>query len=148
LELPNPEPEKPGFIRRILGNPVSDRLGQKWPELQREFVKREFDMPREANKTNKIMEMGPIFKWMNPDAYAVTGPFGTVSLNRQLIERDKQNLGDVLTHELAHIGQGKKGFLRQIYEPSQVENEAINREAMRYRPRDIILPVEQKKGLK
>lgn len=153
-DLPNPTENQRkvntqpslGLLRKIFGGPMSESMQSEWPELQREFVKREFDMPQEAAATNRMFRMGPVMKWLNPDAYAVTGPLGTIALNRELIEKDKQNLGDVLTHELTHIGQGKRGFLRNIYEPSVVENEAINREALRYRPRDVNLPVE--KGIK
>lgn len=128
---PNDINPSPSLLRKILGNPVSEGLGNQWPELRQSFAGRELEMPRESAKVTNIGMMGPFSRWMNPDAYAVTGPFGTVRLNRALIDKDKQNIDDVLVHELAHVGQGKKGFLRQMYNPSAVENEAINKEAMR-----------------
>lgn len=122
---------RPSIIRRIFGGPLSESTAQNWPQLQQQWAGREIEMPEETARVNRIINAGPLFRYFNPDAYAVTGPFGTVALNRPLIEKEGQDLGDVLTHELAHIGQGKKGFLRKFYEPSKVEEEAINREAMR-----------------
>ena len=121
----------PRLLRRILGEPVSGSLEKEWPELKSAFAGREIEMPGESEKVNWIKQMGPIMKMLNPDAYAATNPFGVISVNKGLIEKDKQNLDDVLVHELAHIGQGKKGFLRKFFEPSRVEGEAINREGMR-----------------
>jgi hypothetical protein len=132
----------PGLFRRLMGGRVmSDSLSQQWPELQKEFVNREFDMPQEAAKTNRLMQMGPIMRWLHPDAYAVTGPLGTVALNRNLIEKEGQHLGDVLTHELTHVGQGRRGFLKNFYNPTEVEREAIDKEAMMKKDRrDVYLP--------
>lgn len=135
----------PGILRRLLGNVMSDSMGQEWPELASNWASLEQRMPNETAKTNRVMNMGPLMKWMNPDAYAVTGPLGTIALNRGLIDKDKQNLNDVLTHELAHVRQGKKGFLRNIINPSRVENEAIDFEAMhsKPKPKDTNLPLIQ-----
>lgn len=132
----------PSLIRRILGNPVQDK---NWPELEASFAGREIEMPAEANKVNRIINMGPFSRWRNPDAYAVTGPFGTIALNRKLIEKDNQNLDDVLVHELAHVGQGKSGFLRKFFNSSDIEQEAINREALRNVRREDIPLTENKK---
>lgn len=121
----------PTLMRRIFGGPISKSTAKEWPELEATFAGREIEMPSEAAKVNRIIEMGPLTRWMNPDAYAITGPFGTVALNREMIEKEKQDLPDVLVHELAHIGQGKKGFLRKFLNPSDVESEAINREVFR-----------------
>lgn len=120
---------------------MAESTKQDWPELNTEWASREVDMPNETSATSRVMPMGSLFKKMNPDAYAVTGPLGTIALNRELIEKDKQNLGDVLTHELTHVKQGKKGFLRQLSGDSEVESEAINREAMRkVNKNDVDLP--------
>jgi len=143
------QPPKQSLIRRLLGlNPLPESLSQKWPELQRQWVGQEMEYPNEAARVNRIMEAGPIFKMLNPDAYAVTGPFGTISLNRELIEKDKQDLGNVLAHELGHVEQGKKGFLRQFYDRDKLEEGAINKESFRpRRTKDILLraPIEEPK---
>lgn len=134
----------PSLMQRLMGGVMSDSLSQEWPQLAQSWAGREMAMPNETAKTNRVMTMGPLMKWLNPDAYAVTGPLGTIALNRGLIEKDNQNLNDVLTHELTHVKQGKKGFLRNFYEPSRVEDEAINYEAMHSHPmpKDINLPLE------
>ena len=131
-------------MQRLFGGVMSDSTSQQWPELAKEWAGAEMRHPDLTNKTNRVMNMGRLFKWLNPDAYAATGPFGTIALNRELIEKDKQNLSDVLTHELAHVGQGGYGFLRNFFQPSTVENEAIDFEARHARPksRDINLPVQ------
>lgn len=134
------------LIRRLFGlDAMSPATAEGWPELQRAWASHEMQRPEETGRTNRVFNMGPLSKFFLPQAYAVTGPFGTIGLNRELIDKDKQSVDDVLAHELAHIKQGKRGFLRNYYEPTAVENEAINAEAMRYRPRDINLPVEKKK---
>jgi hypothetical protein len=128
-------------MQKILGGPMSDSTARDWPALQQSMAGRQVEMPNESAKMGHVMPMGPISKMMYPDAYGVTGPLGTVSLNRELIERDNQNLDDVLSHELHHVGQGPMGLLRQMYGDPNVENSAINREAMRnVRREDIPLP--------
>lgn len=131
---------RPSLIRRILGSGADS---QNWPELENEFARMERQFPNEAAKA-RIIPMGPLQRMRTPDAYAATGPLGTIALNRDLIEKEKQNLGDVLSHELAHVGQGGGGFLRGMYDLQSVENEAVNKEAMRVMPkkRDIYLRPE------
>lgn len=125
---------------------MSDKTAKDWPELENAVAGRQIEMPNESAKVNRIMEMGPIFKYFHPDAYAVTGPMGTISMNKQLIKNDKQDVNDVLAHELTHVGQGKSGFLRKFYEPNAVEDEAVNRESMRnVQKGDIFLHPERKK---
>lgn len=114
-----------------MGGVMSDSTAQQWPDLEKAVAGRQIEMPEESAKVNRVMSMGPLFKMLNPDAYAVTGPFKTIALNKDLIEHDKQDVNDVLAHELAHVGQGSRGFLRKFTEPDAVENEAVNREALR-----------------
>jgi len=126
----------------MLGGPMSESTAQSWPALEASLAGRQNEMPNEAGKLNYLSTMGPLSKMMYPDAYAVTGPMGSVMMNRELIEKDKQNVDDVLAHELTHVGQGKMGFLRKFYQPDKVENEAIDREAMRnVRREDVNLPM-------
>jgi hypothetical protein len=120
---------------------MSESTAKEWPALEASMAGRQNEMPVESAKLGRVMPMGMLSKLMYPDAYAVTGPLGTVAMNRELIEKDKQNIDDVLAHELAHVGQGKMGFMRKFYEPDKVENEAIDREALRnVRREDINLP--------
>lgn len=121
------------LIKKIVGGPVSDNQARRWPALAGSFATQSAQMPREASKTNHVGEMGPIFRALNPTAYAATGPFGTIKLNRELIERENQDIGDVLTHEMAHVGQGPMGWLKNAFgiDSDKLEHEAINKEALR-----------------
>lgn len=146
LKNENPKPRKQdmpstSILQRVFGGPMSESTAREWPALEASLAGRQNEMPNETAKLGRVMPMGMLSKMMYPDAYAVTGPMGTVAMNRELIEKDKQNIDDVLAHELAHVGQGKMGFLRKFYEPNAVENEAIDREALRnVRREDIRLP--------
>lgn len=145
-QLANPSPS---LLRRILGGPMSEKTKRNWPELEAKWAGREIEMPRESTMTGRVRLMNILERAFNPDAYAKTTMFGNILLNRPEIEGHGQDLSDVLVHELAHIGQGKKGFLRKFYEPSKVEEEAINREAMRkVRRTDIPLYPEWKMNRK
>jgi hypothetical protein len=129
------------ILQRVFGGPMSESTAKEWPALEASMAGRQNEMPVESAKLGRVMPMGMLSKLMYPDAYAVTGPMGTVAMNRELIEKDKQNIDDVLAHELTHVGQGKMGFMRKFYEPDKVENEAIDREALRnVRREDINLP--------
>lgn len=135
------DPPTLSLLQRVFGGPMSESTAKEWPALEASMAGRQNEMPVESAKLGRVMPMGFLSKMMYPDAYAVTGPMGTVAMNRELIEKDKQNIDDVLSHELAHVGQGKMGFLRKFYEPNKVENEAIDREALRnVRREDIPLP--------
>lgn len=132
-ENPKPRKETPStsILQRVFGGPMSESAAKAWPALEASVAGRQVEMPNESAKVGRVMPMGMLSKLMYPDAYAVTGPMGTIAMNRELIEKDKQNIDDVLAHELAHVGQGKMGFLRKFYEPNKVEDEAVNREALR-----------------
>lgn len=119
----------PSIIQKLLGGPIN--IARNWPELEQSLAGRQVEMPNESAKLNLVSEMGPFSRWRYPDASAVTGPFGNIALNRKLIEKEGQNIDDVLVHELTHVGQGKKGFLRKFFNPSAVEEEAVNKEGLR-----------------
>lgn len=121
----------PSFLRRIIGEPLSAKTAQGWPELEKSWAGRQIEMPNESAKVTNIGEMGMLSKLRYPNAYAATGPFGTVKLNRELIDREKADIDDVLVHELAHVGQGPMGFVNQLFGSAKPENDAINREAFR-----------------
>jgi hypothetical protein len=123
-----------------MGGVMSDSTAKEWPALSREVANAEINMPAESQATNRVMEMGPLFKYFHPDVYGVAGPLNTIALNRQLIEKDNQDVGDVITHELTHVGQGSSKYFRKTQD---LENEAVNKEAMRpIRRNDIYLRPE------
>lgn len=137
--MPNPNDKQkqgitspsPGLLRRIFGGPMSSGTAKQWPELEQSWAGREIEMPKESTMTNRVRPMNIIERAFNPDAYAKTSIFGNIALNRPMIEGHNQDLSDILVHELAHVGQGKSGFLRRYFNPSEIENEAINREGLR-----------------
>jgi len=122
---------KQSLLRRLFGDPVSDATEQSMPGIRAAWTGRQIERPDLEGSVNSIKPMGIINRWRYPDAYAVTSPFGGISLNKELIQSEGQDLNDVLIHEMTHANQGGGGFLRKFYNPSRDENEAINAEAMR-----------------
>lgn len=131
LDPKPPAAPKPSLLRRIFGDPISAATDRAWPELRGAFAGRQIERPDLEGNVTSVKPMGFFNKWRYPDAYAVTNPFGGIQLNRELIEKDKQDLNDVLIHEMTHAGQGAKGFLRKFYNPNPDEYAAINAEALR-----------------
>lgn len=133
--------QKQSLIRRLFGDPVSDDTEAAIPGIRAAWMARQIERPDLEESVNSIRPMSAWNRYFNPDAYAVTSPFGGIQLNKELIGHDKQDINDVLIHEMTHAKQGKGGFLRKLYNPSSVEDEAINAEAMRkVRKTDINLP--------
>jgi len=126
-----PEPNKQSLLRRIFGDPVSDSTEQQIPGIRASWMGRQVERPDLEGNVTSIKPMSMFNKWRYPDAYAMTSPFGSIQLNNDAITRDKQDMNDVLIHEMTHANQGMGGFLRKLYNPSKDENAAINAEAMR-----------------
>lgn len=146
------------LLQRLLGGVMSKSTEEGWPELATAWAGREVNMPTEAAGTQRVIEMGPVSRMLFKNAYGVTGPFNTIALNRQAIEQDKQNLDDILTHELTHVGQGQregllKKHLKSIattassdYLNRPLEQEAFEAEQSRKAIKgDIFLPRPKKK---
>lgn len=123
--------QKQSLIRRIFGDPVSDDTERAMPGIRAAWSGRQIERPDLEGSVNSIKPMGMLNRWRYPDAYAVTSPFGGIQLNKSLIDKEGQDINDVLIHEMTHAKQGKSGFLRKLYNPNPVENEAINAEALR-----------------
>ena len=133
--------QKQSLIRRVFGDPISESTDKEWPELRGAFAGREIERPDLAGSVTSVKPMGMFNRWRYPDAYAVTNPLGGIQLNKQLIDKEKSDINDILIHEMTHAKQGGGGFLRKLYNPDPVEHEAINAEAMRkVRKTDIHLP--------
>ncbi len=122
---------KPSLLRRIFGDPISEKTTQEWPELAASWAGRQVERPDLEGNVTSIKPMGMWNKWRYPDAYAVTNPLGGIQLNRELIDKEKSNIGDILVHEMTHANQGAGGFLRKFYNPSKDEDAAINAESLR-----------------
>lgn len=122
---------KQSLLRRLFGEPLSEKTGEKWPQLAKSWMGRQVERPDLEGAVTSVGKMGMFNKWRYPDAYAVTNPFGGIQLNRELIEKEKQDVDDILIHEMTHANQGAGGFLRKFYNPSKDEDEAVNAESLR-----------------
>ena len=131
LSTPGITAPSPGILRRILGDPVSNTTANKWPELATAWRGQQNEFPKDAARVSNIGEMGPLSKMIHGDADAITGPFGSIRLNREVMAKNGQDVNDVLAHELTHVGQGPMAFIRKMFGDPTVEGEAINREALR-----------------
>jgi hypothetical protein len=119
-----------GIVPRMFGGVMSNRMATKYPEVEASFAGRSIEFPENAAKVNRIGEMGWLKRKLTGDAYGSTSPLGTIELNMPAIRRDGQDLNDVLSHEMAHAGQGLTGFLKSFYSP-EPEHKAINAEVLR-----------------
>lgn len=137
LPLKNPnEPQitsaSPSLIQRLFGNPVSQSTAQSWPELNTAWQGMKQEYPQDTAQVPRVAEMGMLSKLIHGDADAVTGPFGTIHLNREVIKNKGQDINDVLAHELTHVGQGPmRGLIHKMFGNPEVESQAVNREGMR-----------------
>ena len=152
--MPNQdENPKPSLFRRIFGvKPLSDRDAADWPELAKQWSGREIERPYDTAKTNSVRPMNMIERAILPGAAGVTWPWGSIGLNRKVIEDNGLDLGDTLVHELAHVGQGGGGgLMRKLvnapadimrpYHEKSYEKEAFDAEHNRpVRHFDINLP--------
>lgn len=128
-----------------------------WPELEQKWAGREIEMPKETADTSSVRPMNWYEKnFAAPDSDAITWPWGTIALNKDVITKNKSDLGDVLVHELTHIGQNKVGMLDYLkglyrsntgsYEADPREQEAFAAEAnRRVRRGDISLDKPQRR---
>ncbi len=144
----------PSIIRRLLNSgAVSERTQGQYPELGAAWANMERTMPRETAATHRIAPMGSLGKLLYGNAYAVANPLTrTIGVNRELIAKDKQNLEDILTHELTHIHQKPSivSGLKKLYtapenQPEEIEALEAERKRPRARLKDIYLPPEKKK---
>lgn len=99
---------------------------EEWPELERQWAGRELEMPEETMATRKVRQMNLLERFMQPQAVGITWPWGTIALNRELINPDE--LGDTLVHELTHIGQRRKsGLVKHLKEIMMASPEYLAR---------------------
>jgi hypothetical protein len=144
------------ILKRILGGDMSESVYDDYPELAKEWASAQINMPREAAMVNRVGPMGLISRNTPPykDASGVTGPMGTIAINRKAVTEDK-NLKEVLQHELTHAGakpRGITGFMESKVYPwaeRPEEKEAIAAESkFQRRMSDIYLPSEYDKKKK
>ena len=107
----------PNIMRRVLGIPaMSDDTTTEWPELANAWAGREIELPQEAAATKAVRPMNSFEKFISGDAAGLTWPWKTIAVNRDVVENEGMDLGDVLAHELIHVGQNSLGgLLRNAY---------------------------------
>ena len=104
------------LLRKVFGDPLSQRNAEQWPELATSWAGRQVEMPNEAAKVNKLRPMNFIEKAILPGAAGVTWPWGTIALNQNEIKNNGLDLGDTLAHEVKHASQNTVGgFLKKLY---------------------------------
>lgn len=130
---------------------LSEKTIREWPELDREVAHMtNVEQPDLMRRTKKIRPMNWYEKFALKGADAITWPWGTIAMNKDAMKKNNSNLGDVLAHELTHIGQksGILGNMRRMLPgaPSYLarpdEQEAFQAENERYKhmaTRDIHL---------
>ena len=90
---------------------ISESVYDDYPELAKEWASAQINMPREAAMVKRIGTMGPFSRNVPPykNASGVTGPMGTIAINRKAVTEDK-NLKEVLQHELTHVGAPSRSW--------------------------------------
>ena len=120
-------------------------------DYQSKLATAQIQMPRESAGA-KVQPMNAMERFLLPEnVAAVTWPWGRIGMHQGRIEGAGLDPGDVMAHELTHIGQQQKeGALRtmlraltsnQEYLARPHEQEALQAEVMRpVRRTDINLP--------
>ena len=121
---------------------IDPRIKTSWDKMEREY-------PNETTRTNRVMQMGPIMKFLTGNAHGAVTPFGTMHINA-----DTPDMDNTIAHELRHIGQGaNKSVLQRSY-GQHMNNSALEHDAYEeeYRRglrkknfgRDVNLPNEKR----
>lgn len=138
----------PSLWAKLTGGAMSKSMDD-WPAAQTAWANEQI---RQPNITNAVGTVRPMNwyerKFAAPGADAIQWPWGTIAMNRQNIEANKSDVGDVLVHELKHVEQGPSlmRYLRNTiggkdYLARPEEQEAFQAEAERnVRRGDIQLP--------
>ena len=147
----------PNKMRQLYNkSAMSEQDTKDYPDLANAWAGREIEMPAEAAATKSVRPMNWLEKnTVGRDAAGLTWPWGTIAINPEVAKENKLNLGEVLAHELVHVGQYSNplNILRNAYnkytknygsEPSEVE--AFDFTARRpVRTKDINLDAKPKR---
>lgn len=123
------------LLRRLFGHNPNTIPEEQWPGMAKAWEEVQAENPN-AGQVNQIEQMGFLGKLFTPEGTTgFTGPFGGVHLDKEAIEASGANLGDVLTHETSHAGQGVLGWLKSKFGTdsmkNQLEHDPINMESAR-----------------
>lgn len=112
-------PPSPNVARKLWNSSaMSEDVTKQYPDLASAWAGREIEMPAEAAATRNVRPMNWIEnKFSGDDTVAMTWPWGTIAINPDRAKQQKQNLGEVLAHELVHVGQNSNpmNLLRNAY---------------------------------
>lgn len=135
------------FVPRSSAKPMPDNayLGK--------LATAQIEMPKQAEAAN-IQPMNWLEARLLPGAAAVTWPWGRIGMHEGRITQSGLDPGDVMAHELTHIGQTQRdGMIRAMlksmtgpkdYLARPYEQEALQAEAQRpVRRSDIHLPIRE-----
>lgn len=110
---------KPNRMRQLYNrSAMSEQDTKDYPELASAWAGREIEMPDEAAATKSVRPMNWLERnTVGADAAGLTWPWGTIAINPDVVKRDKMDLGEVLAHELVHVGQYSNplNILRNAY---------------------------------
>lgn len=104
---------------------LSESAERDFPEMATAWAGRNIERPIESAQTGAIRPMNFLERALLPRAQGYTSPWGTIAYNKGMLQGQKADLGDFLTHELTHIqqqnrpGGGIMGGLRQLFGPSR-----------------------------
>lgn len=74
----------------------------------------QIERPREAAAAH-VAPMNALERFLRPDALALAWPWGRIAMNQPAIEQSGQDPGDIMAHELVHIGQRQRdGLIRTM----------------------------------
>lgn len=142
---------KPNLMRRLMNiGAMSEADTKENPELASAWAGREIEMPAEAAATKSVRPMNWLERnTIGKEAAGLTWPWGTIAINQDVAKANKLPLGEVLAHELVHVGQSNslphlfKNAIKTAtssYEDQPRELEAFTQTAQRkVRQRDIDL---------
>ena len=133
---------------------LSAKVAADWPEMEASWAGRQIEMPTEAAGVRAIRPMNWLEQRLKPGAAAITWPWNTIAYDKGRIQSGQQDLGDLLVHELTHVGQQQRqGLLKTLvdiltasdeYLARPYEQEALKAESSRkVRRGDIELPARK-----
>lgn len=120
-----------GWKQKLFGAAMSDESIDKNPDIARAWAGRQVEFPEAAKNVMSVKPMSMFRKMISDNPYGYTSPLGQISINLDQIRADKQDINDVMAHEMEHANQGMMGYFRNMLGIGNDENKAINAEAMR-----------------
>ncbi len=118
----------PTVRRKLMGGSMAspiDNQYNNWDALNQEWANMERTMPNESAKLNTIRPM--TMDESKSGAYALKLPMNVIAMNKDLIDKNKANVGDIMTHELTHVGNNDTSFTNWFRNMIGSSNDYMNR---------------------